>query len=95
MGEWRKLRQGKASLSAYVNNYRQLILQLAHFHEVAKIHGFSFGLRSKIRMEIEKQQPMNLEMAIQLVVQRIGNFQELQQPFPTMKSSINFLLDVI
>ena len=89
MGEWRKLRQGKASLSAYVNNYRQLILQLAHFHEVAKIHGFSFGLRSKIRMEIEKQQSMNLEMVVQLA-ERIGDFEELQQPFRAMKSSTHF-----
>ena len=56
MDEWRKLRpNGEGSLSAYVDNYGQLILHLPHFYEVTKIHGFLFGLRSKIRMEIEKQ----------------------------------------
>ena len=66
MDEWRKLRQGEGSLLTYVDKYRQLTLQLLHFHEVTKIHDFFFGLRSIIRMEIEKQQPINLEMVVQL-----------------------------
>ena len=32
---------------------------------------------------------MSLEKAVQLIVQ-IGDFEELQQPFPAMKSSIKF-----
>ena len=81
MDEWRKLRpNGEGSLSAYVDNYGQLILHLPHFYEVTKIHGFLFGLRSKIRMEIEKQHPTDLEMAVQLA-ERIGNFEHLQQSF--------------
>ena len=89
MDERRKLRQGEGSLSTYVDKYRQLMLQLPHFHEVTKIHGFLFVLRSKIRMEIEKQQSMNLEMVVQLA-ERIGDFEELQQPFRAMKSSTHF-----
>ena len=54
MDECRKLRQGEGSLSEYVYNYRQLMLQIPYSHEVTKLHVFLFSLRSKIRMEIEK-----------------------------------------
>ena len=80
MDERRNLRQGKESLLTCVDNYRQFMLQLPHFQDVTKLQGFLFDLRAKIRMEIEKQHPTDLEMAVQLA-ERIGNFEHLQQPF--------------
>ena len=67
MDDWKMIKQGEGSLLDYVDKYRQLILQLPHLHELTRLDGFLFGLRYRIRIELEKQSPCNLMEAIRLV----------------------------
>ena len=66
LDEWRNLRQGEGRLKDYIEKYRQLTLQIEGLSPALLLHGFLFGLRNRIKGEIERKSPSTMDEAMKL-----------------------------
>ena len=50
----------------YIEKYRQLTLQIEGLSPALLLHGFLFGLRNRIKGEIERKSPSTMDEALKL-----------------------------